>query len=398
VQFAARDIFSNENLTPDEINSRNITTINSIVTSMQALENNLTQVGADGKPLRSAAQTTKSLQKAKEFFFTGAANSWLDSQPDKLAAYDKWLSNEVTIPLPEGNINMRDAMSPDVRAKVDKQMIANIKNDVYVENKQAERVEAQQEVFADESKKILFKMSETGELTPNQVEASRNILDFKDYKDFRIMAREADPITNGAAYGRLINNLDKGEDISEQIRIERFTNKNLSNSAYQYLLDRNETKGVGKSVPDPVKAGRDFVLGALGSNSDALGMAQSATIANGERDYNSRVQDFIDLEGRSPTRQEANKIADEVSERYSVIQTDEFAATLPKPKYMPVNVKVKGRELTEEAVTKVKQDTFNAFLVKHNGDIEKVKQDPEFINEVKLIEPFRTIAIKKGNK
>ena len=99
VDFSARDIFSDSSdLTEAETLTRNVTSINSIAASFQSLEKNLTQVGADGKPLRTPSQATKSLQKAKEFFFTGAANSWLDSQPDKLDAYNKWLDNKVTIP------------------------------------------------------------------------------------------------------------------------------------------------------------------------------------------------------------------------------------------------------------------------------------------------------------
>lgn len=399
IDFAAKDIFSSSaGLTPDEVIARNITSIDSVASSFNSLENNLTQIGADGRPLRNANQTVKALQKAKEYFFAGTANSWLDSQPDKLDAYNKWLNNEVTISLPEGDINVRDAMSPGVRAKVDKQLVQNIKNDIYVENKQAERVEAKQEVFADETKKVMFKLSETGQLTPDQVEASRNILEYKDYKDFRIIAREADPITNGAIYGKLINELGSGKDISERVRIERFTNKTLSNSDYEKLLDKNETKGVGRAVPDPVEAGRDFLLGFLGSNSEALSVTQSATMANAERDYDDRIQDFVDLNKRNPTRQEASTISDEIVERYNVIQVNDFAATLPKPKFMPIGIKARGRNLTVEALDKVKKDTFNSFMEKHGGDMEKVKLDPEFINEVKLIEPFRTIAIKREKK
>lgn len=396
VDFAAKDIFADSSdLTEAETLTRNITSINSIAASFQSLENNLSQVGADGKPLRSPNQTVKSLQKAKEFFFTGAANSWLDSQPDKLGAYNKWLDNEVVIPLPEGNINVRDAMSPDVRAKVDKQLIANIKNDVYVENKQAERVEAQQEAFADETKKIMFKKSIDGTLNPNEVEASRNVLDFKDYKDFTKIAREADPRTNGAVYGSLIRDIEEGKDVGDAAEIARFTNRTLSNADYEKILNRNKVTDGKKDIPDPVDAGRDFLLDFLGSNSTALDFTQAATIANAERDYDDRIQGFIDKEGRSPNRAEAADISDEIVERYNVIQIDEIAATLPKPKAMSIAVKSKGRELTVEAVDKVESDTFNAFMQKHNGDSEKAKLDPDFLTEIKLIQPFRTIAIKK---
>ena len=396
INFATRDIFSeSSDLTEAETVTRNITSINSIASSFQSLESNLAQVGADGTPLRSPTQTVKSLQKAKEFFFTGAADSWFDSQPDKLAAINKWQSNEVTIPLPEGNINVRDAMSPGVRAKVDKTMMDNFKNDIYIENKQAERIEAQQEIFADETKKILYKMSEDGNLSPNQVEASKNVLDYNAYKDFRRMAREANPITNGTVYGGLIRDIQEGKDVSNAAEIARFTNKTISNEDYEKILNRNKVTDGKKDIPDPVDAGRDFLLGSLGSNSTILGLTQAANIASAERDYDDSIQSFIDKEGRSPNRAEATNIADEFKDKYLSFETDKIASSLPKPKAMPLSVKIKGEELTEEAVDKVKVDTFNTFMKKHNNDIDKVKVDPDFITEIKLIQPFRTIAIKK---
>jgi hypothetical protein len=398
VQFAARGIFSNENLTPDEINSRNITTINRVAVDFDALDKNLSAVGADGNPLRTPEQAVKSLQKAKEFFFSEVASSWLSAQPNKLEAYSKWKNNEVTIPLPEGTINVRDAMTPEVRAKIDKQLIQNIKNEIFVSDKQNDIKEKQDEEFSDNLKKDFFKLSTSGQLTPNMVEASRGSLEYNDYKDLLKISKEANPITNGTTYGDFINKLENGEDISDDLRIARFEKKSLSNEDYEKLLDRNKSKGAGGALPDSVEEGRDFLMGFLGSSSQALSITESAVMAKAEREYNSDVQDFIDINGRKPTRKESMGMADEVADRYNIIQTDKFAATLPKPKAMSISVKTKMSELTPEALDKVEKDTFNLFMQKHNSDEEAVKNDPEFLKELRLLKAYQPIAAVNQSK
>jgi hypothetical protein len=392
MQFAARDLFNNEGLSEDEINTKNITSITQIASDFEAMDKNLGQVGADGNPLRTPDQMAKSVTKAKEFVFSEMATSWLDSQPDKLTAYDKWLNNEVAIDLPEGTINIRDAMTPEVRQKVDKQLIASIKNDLYIDKQQVERVEKAEELFADETKKVLFDQAIDGSLTPATVDASRNILEFNDFKDFSKMAREADPITNGIVYGGFIDKIDQGVDISGELRTERFTNKSISNDDYQKLLDRNKQKGTKAALPSPVDEGRDFLLKFMGSSAEALSILDSQVISKAERDYNGRVQDFIDKEGRNPDRTEALEISDTVKDRWNVIQADSFAVTLPKPRAMPSSMKTKKSELTEENVRKVREDTVKLFKEKWGEDIESMKKDPEFISEIKLLNQYNSIA------
>ena len=392
MQFAAKDLFNNEGLSPDEINTKNITSITQIASDFEALEKNIAQIGADGTPLKTPEQAIKSITKAKEFVFSEMANSWLDSQPDKLGAYDKWLNNEVVIDVPEGSVNIRNAMTPEVRQKVDKQLIQSIKNDLYIEKQQVERVEKEEEIFADETKKILFDKSKTGELTPATVDASRDILEFNDFRDFSKMTREADPITNGVVYGNLINRLSRGEDIDTDIRKARFVDKALSNDDFEKLLDKNKQKGVAGIIPDPVEEGRDFLLGFMGSSAEALSILDSQVISKAERDYNGRIQDFVDANGRKPNRTEALEISDTVVERWNIIQSENFAATLPKPRAMPTTMKVKRSELTVDNIKKVKEDTVKLFKNKHQGNIKKMKNDPSFIGEIKLINQYNDIA------
>jgi hypothetical protein len=392
IQFAARDLFNDKGLTEEESAARNAATIDSVAIGLQSLEQNLSSVGADGQPLRTPKQIRVATQKAREFFFSQAARSWLDVQPDKMRAYEEWLGNKAILNIGDQSVNLRDSMSAEVRSKVDKGLIAGIKNDIFIQNKLDEQEEKAQEEESDLLKKDLFKLSAEGRLTPSIVEASRHRLEYRDYKDLFSTAKESNPITDGAVYGNLVNRMNNGEDISEDLRIARFNNKSLSNEDYEKLADKNKTKGVGASLDKPVDEGRNFLLGFLGSSAEILSIAESQTMARAERDYNTRIADFIDLNHREPTRAEALDIADEIGARYNLVQTDKHAGTLPKPKAMPIDVKTKMSQLTREALDKVEADTMKLFMEKHNGDKEAVINDPKFIEELKLLKAFEPIA------
>lgn len=392
LQFAARELFDNKNLSEDEIISKNAISINTTATSLNALESNLSSIGADGKLLRTPKQITSSIQRAREFFFSEAASSWLQQQPDKMKAYQSWLHNEVVVNLPEGTLNLRDSISPEVRAKVDRKLISDIKNEIFIDDKAREQEERDQEEKSEILKKDLYKISAGGALTPSEVEESRHNLDYQDYKDLLTIAKEANPITDGNVYGNLVNRIENGEDISEDLRIARFNKKALSNEDYEKLSDKNKTKGIGASLDEPVQEARDYLLGFLGSSAEALSMAESQTMARAERDYNTRIADFIKSNDRNPSRVEALDIADEVGGRYNLVQTDKYAGTLPKPKAMPIDLKVKMSQLTPESLDKVEADTLKSFMEKHNGSKEAVMSDPKFIEELKLLKAFEPIA------
>lgn len=392
IQFAARDLFDNAGLSEDEVVAKNISIATASAASLDSLEKNLSTVGLDGKLLRTPQQIKSSISKAREFFFSEAASSWLRSQPNKMKAYQDWLDNKVSVDLPEGSINLRDSMSAEVRAKVDKKLISEIKNEIFIEDKRREEEERFQEEESEVLKKDLYNISTEGKLTPAIVEASRHKLEYRDYKDLLTIAKEANPITDGNVYGNLVNKLDDGQDISEDLRIARFNNRSLSNEDYEKLADKNKTKGVGASLDDPVREGRDFLLGFLGSSAESLKIAESQTMAKAEREYNTMIADFIKINDRNPTREESLDIADRVGERYNLVQTDKAAGTLPKPLAMPIALKIKTTQLTPEALDKVEADTYKIFMEKHNGNKEAIINDPKFIEELKLLKAFEPIA------
>lgn len=399
LQFAARDLFSGrEGLSQDEIVSRNATSFGRIATDFDALDKTLSAVGADGQPLKNPKQVIGSVNKAKEYLFSEVAKSWLDSRPDKLTAYSEWLDSSVVITLPEGQINIRDVMTPEVRSKVDKELIQNIKNDIYIENQQAERSEAELESFVDETKKILYKQAEDGTLSPATVDAYKNVLEFSDFRDFSKMAREANPVTNGNEYAKLINKLDAGFNIDADLQNARFNERSISNEDYERLLTKQRQQGVKGVVDSPVQEARDFLLGALGDSATVIGIAEASTIARAERDFNDRILEIVNIEGREPTRQEALEISDEVFNRYNVIQVDKYAATLPKPVAMDASLKLKFNKATQQDIDDVVEKTVDSFVNKYNGDLEKARNDEAFKKEMKLIEQYQQVLKRQQEK
>jgi hypothetical protein len=412
LQFTARDLAgSNEGLSQDEINIKTISAFERMTVTLQALNSNISQVGPDGNPLLTPEQAIKQGQKVKEFMFKELASSWLDSQPNKLVAYGKWLNNEAVITLPvdtlskdqfdilkksnaidaKGNIIIRNGMSAEVRQKVDKDLIANIKNDIFIENQKVQLQEKADQAFSDETKKILFDKAKTGELNPKIVQESKNILDYQDYRDFTKLATSASPITNGVVYSQIVDKINNGLDAQEDIRNARFNDKSISNEDFEHLLNINKQKE-SSALPDPVKEGRDYLLGLLGSSSQSLSIANSATLAKAERDYNGEIQDFANLNGRPPTRIEILNISEQINERYSIIKLDEFSLTLEKPVAMPLIMKTKKSQLTMENLEKVKEDTTKTFLERNNNDIKQMTADPEFHRQLKLLTQWETLV------
>lgn len=365
--------------------------INTLINQRNALEVHLSTL--------PESKTFVVSNQIKQSLLQSGARAWFNNQPNKIEALAKFQNNEAIIELPDENkelkkINLRRGMSDELRQKVEKELSSVLKNDIATDRRQEELEEKELQEEADELEKEFFTLSTTGQLTPATVEASKNILDPKTFNNFQRMAIEASPITNGIVYGNLIKKLDNGVDIADDLDIARFTTKSISNEDYEKLLNKNKQKGTKGAIPDSVEEGRDFLLNFLGSNAEALSITNSQVMAKAERDFNGRVQDFVDSNGRRPNREEVFNIADTVKDRWNTIQSENFATTLPKPQQMPLSMKTKKSELTIENLEKVKKNTVKHFRDKWQGDLESMKRDPEFISEIKLINQYNAIVLR----
>lgn len=405
------DSIHNKELSEDERSAVGLSALNSMDVSFKALRSNLQTVGADGNPLRTDTQINKSLKKSREALFSSFGKAWLKNQPDKLKAYAEWQDNKVIVEMPDGKINVRESMSFETRQKIDKEMINGIKNELYIEKQTIEKSEREREEIVEATKKEDFELAKTGDLTVEKVEASKSIYDFQEYKDFSIMAREANPITNGAVYGRLVQKAGNGEDISVELRNARFNDKSVSNPDYEHLLNVNKTAGAISDLPSPVRQGRDLLLGSLGGNSDILSILDSRVMAKAERQYNFEVENFISRERRQPNSLEAEDIAENLFNRFTILKTDQYIQTLEKPKAMNLSMKsTPVVNLTESNIVLTEKKINTEYTKKHSEEVKKalidieskqlrkekvveiLMQDREYIEEIKRLNEFKKLV------
>ena len=212
------------------------------------------------------------------------------------------------------------------------------------------------------------------------------------------MAIEVNPVTNGAVYANLLLKLEKGQDIGDDLEIARFTSRSISNEDFESLLNANKQQSQDGVLPSPVEAGRADVLKKLQEGSEFFGNLNNRVLASARRDYDDRVQEFINENGRTPRRKEALEIADEVEQDYATSISSENLLALPKARFMPASVREKKSEQTLENLEKIKKDTVKFFKNKHKGDIEKALEDTEYIRESLLLNKYESIFRKKSNK
>lgn len=413
ISFAGEQLatsLNNKNLSEDEKNAIGLSAMNSIDVSFKSLGANLQTIGADGNPLRTDKEIITSINKAREALYTSFGQSWLKNQPDKMQAYADWLDNKVEVEILGEKINVREEMSFETRKKVDEDLINTIKNDLYIEKQIIEKSEREREEIVEAKKKEDFNLAKTGDLTIEKVEASKNLYDFETYKDFSTMAREADPITDGSTYGRLLKKATNGEDIRQEARIERFNNRALRNSDYEHLLNINKTAGAIADLPSPVRQGRDLLLGSLGGNAELLSILDSRVMAKAERQYNFEIENFISNNSRQPNSLEAEEIAESIFNRFTILKTDQYIQTLEKPKSMDLSVKSTPLvNLTEENIVLTEKKINTEFTKKHSEEVKKalegieskqlrkeravevLMQDTEYMEEIRRLNEFKKL-------
>ncbi len=415
--FVIEQLFNNENLSPEQIQSKNITLIENLAQNMKDFDSIMYQLDdkgeiiydaktqqpllrvEGGKILFTSNQAINLIEEVEQQMFTKIAKSYVMSSDNNVEAMEEWLNNEVFLDTPLGSVNPRMAMNADIRNKVDKELMSILKNDIALDRRNEELEEKKFDELQDEVEKGLYDLAKTNTLTPNTVESYRNILSPRDYSKFLKISIEQDPITDQLEYAKLVNRVTKGESIKAEIDNARFNSKTLSTADYEHLtnLVKKDTSG-RKTMPDPINEKRNFALGVLGSNADLIGIGSSATIAAAESYYNDGIIAFENLNNRQPNRKEADEIARDTIASYANSTVDEFI--LPKPKYLPLDNKY---SLKESDLEKAKNDTTKFYLNKYNNNIERTKNDPQYIRELDKIDNYRALVefndlIKKETK
>lgn len=405
---AVDDVYSNnEGLSPEQIATKQILAGDVINGSMQSYNEMLYQTDDAGNPIYTPEQAIKKQNSLIQVMASSAAKKFIENSPDKVAMYSKWMNNEVVLKIGDQDVNIRENLSPELRKKVDNDVVSDIKDYFSIRNSQNKLQETEFKNFQQAYTKDLFSMAYDGQLSLNNVKASKNILETDSYKLLYKMAKEDNPITNGDIKIRLIQDVVNGEDITNKVFTYRKQNL-LSNEDTTYLLNYNENKSIYNS--DPVKAGRNYLNTSLSkelnsylsamprSGQKAMSGALQKALADSVVAFDQMVADKTKDFGRPLLRQEVYQIAKDVYNEYSVFDYD-TRVDLALPKFLDKSYKINIKnEITPQVLDEVKKKTIASFKQKYQGNISAMKKDIDFRREYQKIKAWESyISTKQEN-
>lgn len=348
---------------------------------------------SDGTPIFTAKERASKLLSTRDAMFQTAAKTWINQQPNKVEAYQRWKDGEVTVAFPDENgeieqFNIRETIPAEVRTKIDNDFISSVKDELSFEAAMAAKEAREFEDNSNRLASLITVQQQQGVNTLELVDALKSQFEPDTYINLRKLSIQNNPINNEAVYGDLLRRVYAGEDIIAAANDARFNRKEIDNKSYEDLI-RISKSGSGGGTEAPVDSGRKFLVENLGGLSQLLSITASSTIANAKRDYDDSVVQFREENGRLPSREESLSIADQVLPRYQLIELDKQFETMPKPMFMTVQEKASGsRQIDSTKMEEIIDRTNKAFMQKHNNDISAVADDPEYQKEMKYINSY----------
>lgn len=357
---------------------------------------------SDGTPVFTGARRASKILAARNALFETSAATWFRGQPNKVAAFRKWQRGEIKIGFPGADgtveeINIRDVLPETVRIKIDADFMRVIKDEISVQNALEARAEKEFEKNSEALAAEITLRMQGGEDVLPLVDALRHDLEPETFTDLRRMAIEDQPINSDKVSGDLLRRAYDGEDVTAEAKVARFVDKKIDNGNYIEII--NISRGGAAGIEDPIKTGRRYIIENLGGLSKELGVTGSALIAGAKRNYDEEIEKFRAENDRFPSQAEAFEIADKIIPRWSILETDKIAVTLPKPMFMELGEKsAAGRKLTPERLREIRDQTDGYFLNKHGGDAGAVADDPNYQTEINAIEGFERILNVRTQK
>ena len=373
---------------------------NAIANSFESLRGNLSLTKADGSPLYTPTQQVKILQTTQTHMLKTAAMKWLENSPNKIEAYKEWIAGNVNITTVDANnkpvsINIRNSFSPDVVAKVDKDIVKSIKDDLWINSKLRQAEEAFIKDRGEEISKNLEVKSQDNVLTLAEVEQQRGSLTYHDYRDFRKKAITGSGLTDGGTYASLADRSVRGQDISQEVRHGMFKSKTISYKDGRDLIEMNRTtEGFQNSVTE----GRRHLTGILGVNVLIAGEAQTAALARANTEYNRQVNAFTIEMQRQPNFEESIAIAERVAPAFSIAASVDIVKQSALPTFVDDIYKTKPNLVTKDVVEKAIKKTKTHFIAKYNGDLSLASKDKELQRQLRLLDSYDSLAFDNEKK
>lgn len=360
--------------------------------NFSALSQNVQTIGPNGQPLYTPQQQAKILNQAKELMLGTATKKWFDQQPNKLNALRQISDGSLTIPISDGekivSAPLRDMFNPEIYKKVEKELMSYARQEMSIIDKIEKRSERINSEIEKQTASNLFQRAQDGSLTVEEVDRERVNLSSNDYLTARKMAKSFDVVTDGRVYNDLAVRATQGEDVFEEA-VAAVDAGQIKGS--DLLAIRNISQNKIQGFSDPVTEGIDTLTGLLGINPEIMKGVQTVVLTKATNEYKNAIESYIRENNRSPSRQEAIQIADEVSRSYMMYDINEFSHVQPAPKF-GTDFKTDPRNLTVEKVTAAGKETRSYYFNKHNGDVQKASKDPDYIKQAKLLKDWMRFA------
>lgn len=356
-----------------------------IVSNMRTVQQSLLATKSDGSPVFSPAAIVKQMDSMKDSLFSSAARAWFESQPDKLQALNAFRTQGFSIDLGERQVSSDEGLSVEGKTALEKEFSRRIRDQITISDKVQRQADRARQKQSDALLSEFMLRDQDNQLSVADVDRARSLMSPNDYIKARKMALEDDPVNSSEVEAFLLKQASDGVDISDQIDAARFGAKSLNNDAYRRLLQVNRENA--EPTKNAKTLGREHLRESLGSLQQFLDLEQGANLAQATTEYELTVGDFIEKEGRQPTRREAVAISNEIvaTRRALVIEKGN------KPKLLKVPVV----NATPDDVDLAAKETVKSYMKIHGNDVKKMQADPAYQEQTRLLEKIMKYAKDK---
>lgn len=368
--------------------------LNQMISSGQRISETSHNMGADGRFLFSASERVR-LQRGAESAVSGTiGTAWLNSQKDMIGAYSAWQKGEASIDLPDGAggskpVALKELLGASGYKMAQDQFFDTLKSSLAL---QAQVDAASERAFTKQSDSLFVELStraQDGGIALKDVDAAKNMMKPDDYLALRSMAKAGGAtVSDGATLSGFIVRDAAGEDITAEL-VKAHDSGKLSTDDFRKYYVQNKTRA-GADIHSPVNAARDSLSKRLGAMSKDLGIAQSGAIGQANFEFEARMSEFRQVNGRDPSYDEADKISNEVFRRFSAVDVDTAVYGLPLPASVSQAEKLNTRIGSAFYAQKIK-DLQSRKLSEYGGDKTKLASDPDYLNEIMLLKQYHDI-------
>lgn len=167
-----------------------------------------------------------------------------------------------------------------------------------------------------------------GKLTPGWLEVHSAELPKEDRRFYlgKLTGEGSENDTDPEVYTSLYERAGQGEDVRAEARLEYTTpGGGLDQDDYKAIVNRYEDDA---AIPEKFKAGEEYINVSMGADETLLRFGARNRKAKAFRAWRRTIRDKPDM-----TEAEAESAADDIVNRYSIVDPSEMAATLDPPAF-----------------------------------------------------------------